>query len=38
METVTSRDSTPIAYERGGEGPAAGSLHGTTSRTTRLGS
>jgi pimeloyl-ACP methyl ester carboxylesterase len=31
METVTSRDSTPIAYERGGEGPPLVLVHGTTS-------
>jgi pimeloyl-ACP methyl ester carboxylesterase len=31
METVTSRDGTPIAYERGGEGPPLVLVHGTTS-------
>ena len=31
METVTSRDGTPIAYERGGEGPLLVLVHGTTS-------
>ena len=30
METVTSRDGTPIAYERGGEGPPLVLVHGTT--------
>ncbi len=30
METVTSRDGTPIAYERGGEGPPLVMVHGTT--------
>ena len=31
MEMVTSRDGTPIAYERGGEGPPLVLVHGTTS-------
>jgi pimeloyl-ACP methyl ester carboxylesterase len=31
METVTSRDGTPIAYERGGGGPPLILVHGTTS-------
>jgi pimeloyl-ACP methyl ester carboxylesterase len=31
METVASRDGTPIAYERGGEGPPLVLVHGTTS-------
>jgi pimeloyl-ACP methyl ester carboxylesterase len=31
MQTVTSRDGTPIAYERGGEGPPLVLVHGTTS-------
>jgi pimeloyl-ACP methyl ester carboxylesterase len=31
METVTSRDGTRIAYERGGEGPPLVLVHGTTS-------
>ena len=31
METVTSRDGTPIAYERSGEGPPLILVHGTTS-------
>ena len=31
MEMVTSRDGTPIAYERGGEGPPPVLVHGTTS-------
>lgn len=31
METVTSRDGTPIAYERGGEGSPLVLVHGTTS-------
>ena len=30
-ETVTSRDGTPVAYERGGEGPPLVLVHGTTS-------
>jgi pimeloyl-ACP methyl ester carboxylesterase len=30
MKTVTSRDGTPIAYERGGEGPPLVLVHGTT--------
>lgn len=30
LETVTSRDGTPIAYERGGEGPPLVLVHGTT--------
>jgi pimeloyl-ACP methyl ester carboxylesterase len=30
METVTSRDGTPIAYQRGGEGPPLVLVHGTT--------
>jgi pimeloyl-ACP methyl ester carboxylesterase len=30
METVTSRDGTPVAYERGGEGPPLVLVHGTT--------
>ena len=31
METVTSRDGTPIAYERTGEGPPLVMVHGMTS-------
>jgi pimeloyl-ACP methyl ester carboxylesterase len=31
MEAVTSRDGTPIAYKRGGEGPPLVLVHGTTS-------
>jgi pimeloyl-ACP methyl ester carboxylesterase len=31
METVASRDGTPIAFERGGEGPPLVLVHGTTS-------
>ncbi len=31
MQTVTSRDGTPIAYERGGQGPPLVLVHGTTS-------
>jgi pimeloyl-ACP methyl ester carboxylesterase len=31
MESVTSRDGTPIAYDRGGEGPPLVLVHGTTS-------
>jgi pimeloyl-ACP methyl ester carboxylesterase len=31
METVTSKDGTPIDYERGGEGPPLVLVHGTTS-------
>ena len=30
METVTTRDGTPIAYERGGDGPPLVLVHGTT--------
>jgi pimeloyl-ACP methyl ester carboxylesterase len=30
MQTVTSRDGTPIAYERGGQGPPLVLVHGTT--------
>ena len=30
METVTSKDGTPIAYERSGEGPPLVMVHGTT--------
>ena len=30
METVTSRDGTPIAYERSGDGPPLVVVHGTT--------
>ena len=31
MESVTSRDGTPIAYDRGDEGPPLVLVHGTTS-------
>jgi pimeloyl-ACP methyl ester carboxylesterase len=30
METVTSRDGTPIAYELSGEGPPLALVHGMT--------
>lgn len=35
METVTSRDGTPIAYERTGSGPPLVLVHGTTASHTR---
>lgn len=35
METVTSSDGTPIAYERTGSGPPLVLVHGTTSDHTR---
>jgi hypothetical protein len=35
MGTVTSRDGTPIAYERGSEGPPLVLVHGTTLDRTR---
>ncbi|MBI4199853.1 MAG: alpha/beta hydrolase [Chloroflexi bacterium] len=35
METVRSKDNTPIAYERSGKGPALVLVHGTTADHTR---
>jgi len=35
METVRSKDGTPIAYERSGAGPALVLVHGTTADHTR---
>ncbi|WP_396611115.1 alpha/beta fold hydrolase [Haloferax sp. S1W] len=35
METVSSADGTPIAYERGGSGPPLVLVHGTTADHTR---
>lgn len=35
METVTSADGTPIAYDQGGSGPSLVLVHGTTADRTR---